>query len=338
MDHIKKLFKGRINRRSYFNGSFALTILDVVLIYFLSHLISEKSPFTSGFSFIRYFISNSPIKPSEYIFFPLLLTMIFSLSLLTRRFHDLGKSGLYSLLMFIPGVYILVQVYLLIKKGQEKDNKYGVKPSKKISFPGIKIPSFFLLIPAAIAAFFIFLIVSFYVKYGFSTLQNPFKYFLPTAKSTIPITAPSTETSTANWKTLSNFKDYSFKYPNQWYLKDRQSSTGRLFFFEIGATPVHSKSDLTDNPTFIVTDFTGYNYFNIEKTGRNEDGSSRFVETIVGDKRALKSIPRAGSFTEVYLLIGHLKNGNDHILNLQVTSQNDRLLLDQILSTFEFTN
>jgi len=45
-----------------------------------------------------------------------------------RRFHDLGYSGAYMLLSFVPLINIVVALCLLFKKGEPGTNEYGRSP------------------------------------------------------------------------------------------------------------------------------------------------------------------------------------------------------------------
>ena len=51
--------------------------------------------------------------------------VVFLWSLYIRRWHDLGKSGWYSLLALIPFVNLVVLIYLFVAKGDEGPNTYG---------------------------------------------------------------------------------------------------------------------------------------------------------------------------------------------------------------------
>jgi uncharacterized membrane protein YhaH (DUF805 family) len=57
------------------------------------------------------------------------LCLIFATVVLLRsmvsRFHDIGWSGWFVLLMFIPPVGILVLLFLLVMPGQKDPNAYG---------------------------------------------------------------------------------------------------------------------------------------------------------------------------------------------------------------------
>jgi hypothetical protein len=54
-----------------------------------------------------------------------LLYFVFVFSLYIRRWHDLGQSGWYSLLMIIPFVSFVALIYLMFAKGDEGPNAYG---------------------------------------------------------------------------------------------------------------------------------------------------------------------------------------------------------------------
>jgi len=68
------------------------------------------------------FMGNGPIS--------LIVTLVFffpTISVLTRRLHDSGRSGWWQLLSFtIIGIPVIV--YWVIKKGDTFDNKFGVPP------------------------------------------------------------------------------------------------------------------------------------------------------------------------------------------------------------------
>ena len=51
-----------------------------------------------------------------------------SLAVVTRRFHDLGKSGWFTIFTCIPFVNIVFGVYVAFFKGQQQDNEYGPNP------------------------------------------------------------------------------------------------------------------------------------------------------------------------------------------------------------------
>jgi len=60
-----------------------------------------------------------------------LLMMPFGFGLAARRWHDLGKSGWWSLVFLLPLINLLVMVYLLLADGTKGKNAYGVAPKNK---------------------------------------------------------------------------------------------------------------------------------------------------------------------------------------------------------------
>ena len=63
------------------------------------------------------------IKIFTFVVSILIIIGVFSITI--RRWHDLGFSGWFSVLNFIPIVNLFVGFYLLLKKGEPGANKYG---------------------------------------------------------------------------------------------------------------------------------------------------------------------------------------------------------------------
>ena len=55
------------------------------------------------------------------------LTIVPSLAVISRRLHDINKSGWWCLTCVTPLIIILI--IFLCKKSDEKENKYGQKPT-----------------------------------------------------------------------------------------------------------------------------------------------------------------------------------------------------------------
>ena len=51
-----------------------------------------------------------------------------SLSVLVRRLHDVGKSGWWFLIGYVPLIGIIWLLYLLCKDGDHGENRYGNNP------------------------------------------------------------------------------------------------------------------------------------------------------------------------------------------------------------------
>lgn len=54
--------------------------------------------------------------------------MIASIAMAVRRFHDINKSGWWALLFLLPIVSLLTWLYLLFKKGDMLENRFGANP------------------------------------------------------------------------------------------------------------------------------------------------------------------------------------------------------------------
>jgi len=57
-----------------------------------------------------------------------LVLLIPSIALAVRRLHDIGKSGWWYLIVFVPIVGILVLLYFFVLDSQPGSNQYGSNP------------------------------------------------------------------------------------------------------------------------------------------------------------------------------------------------------------------
>ncbi|MDR6562513.1 MULTISPECIES: DUF805 domain-containing protein [unclassified Arcicella] len=57
-----------------------------------------------------------------------LATLIPGLAVLSRRLHDIGKSGWYFLIVLIPFAGVIWLLVLLVTEGEPFDNQYGTNP------------------------------------------------------------------------------------------------------------------------------------------------------------------------------------------------------------------
>ncbi len=51
-----------------------------------------------------------------------------SLAVSVRRLHDIGKTGWWLLIGFIPLVGLIVLIYFYVQEGQSGSNEYGTNP------------------------------------------------------------------------------------------------------------------------------------------------------------------------------------------------------------------
>ncbi len=118
--YLKQIFSGRIGRWHYFFAHMTVSLLCAILAFtFLaSGLLSIK------------FLDDSFLYPAMFLFMflfllILLIASVFGLSLSVRRLHDLGHSGWWTLIGFIPWVSVVLAIYLLFFKGEQVPNHFG---------------------------------------------------------------------------------------------------------------------------------------------------------------------------------------------------------------------
>ena len=103
-------FNGRASR-SEFWYFYLFVILAYIFIFVLSILVE--------FFFVIFFIF-------------VLIVLVPTLAVTARRLHDIGKSGWWQILAYIPYVGILFSIILIVfwcQEGEKKKNNYG-KPIK----------------------------------------------------------------------------------------------------------------------------------------------------------------------------------------------------------------
>lgn len=53
-----------------------------------------------------------------------LITLIPFISITTRRLHDSGRTGWWQLIAFVPGIGVLILIFLLVLGSSDYDNPY----------------------------------------------------------------------------------------------------------------------------------------------------------------------------------------------------------------------
>ena len=116
-EKIKEMFftcRGRLNRKPFFLRGLALGILSSIL----SSVMGEMSD-----------SSSTALHIAALLMLPLILICcVASIMLVIRRWHDLGKSGWFTLVLIIPLVNLLVMLYLWFVRGTAGPNAYGDDP------------------------------------------------------------------------------------------------------------------------------------------------------------------------------------------------------------------
>ncbi len=109
------LFKGRLSRKGYW-----LSFVTILIVFL---------PFTDLFSDIA--------KESLFVRYSTgTVLIVWLISIFIRRFHDLNKPSIWSLLLAIPIIDAFVGLYLGFWPAENSKNRYGKKLSlKKEIFP-----------------------------------------------------------------------------------------------------------------------------------------------------------------------------------------------------------
>ena len=112
LDRIKEdyfSYEGRLNRKPYI-----IRYLIMLVIMGLGRMLVT---------------ANTTITFGNVIATILLIVCSISIIMLDiRRLHDLGRKGLWVLLMLVPMVNIIFLIYLVFARGCGSDNEYGSSP------------------------------------------------------------------------------------------------------------------------------------------------------------------------------------------------------------------
>ena len=107
-----KLYKGRVSRSHFF--------LSTLFVGILLGVIGSSKPSIEA-SVTSLLITVVWILAMTFLFY-------LQLSFWSKRFHDVNKSGWWSLLYFVPVVNVVIYIILIFYKGDVKKNKYGPIP------------------------------------------------------------------------------------------------------------------------------------------------------------------------------------------------------------------
>ena len=132
---FERLYTGRIGRKNFFLGfllGFPAMFLETFLWGFIRTLEkSVDSEIISLISSISSYLFPLLITASLIWFFLMLITII------PRRFHDLGAPGELAFLLFAPLINLVTVLVLFFKKGVPGPNEYGLEPTYKPVFKDI---------------------------------------------------------------------------------------------------------------------------------------------------------------------------------------------------------
>ncbi|MCM1289754.1 MAG: DUF805 domain-containing protein [Corallococcus sp.] len=99
-------FDGRSSRKEFWLGVLPNAVIMLMLIGLLLYSLLGVDPAINLFSIVMI---------SVFALF-CLVELIPSVSLIFRRMHDVGKSGLYILVLFIPVAGLVWYIYLVTRK------------------------------------------------------------------------------------------------------------------------------------------------------------------------------------------------------------------------------
>lgn len=117
-------FSGRSRRKEYWMFVLLNTIVQIVLVALM---------FAGGFSFDPY--GQGGLGPLFWLGAGLLglyglATVIPSVAVTVRRFHDQDKSGWLTLLVFVPYLGALIVFVFMLLEGTRGPNRYGPDPKE----------------------------------------------------------------------------------------------------------------------------------------------------------------------------------------------------------------
>ncbi|MBR0366522.1 MAG: DUF805 domain-containing protein [Clostridia bacterium] len=105
-------FGGRSSRREFWGFLITNSVLWGVIIYLLRR-------FPDG-------VENNVMIAVAVMYFA--LTIVPSVAIIFRRWHDLGRTGAWVLLNLVPGIGTIVTLCFFLCKGDGFNNRYGADP------------------------------------------------------------------------------------------------------------------------------------------------------------------------------------------------------------------
>ena len=121
------LFKGRANRKEFWNfilywAIFYIIIIAIERIIGLNFINLRVLPFSKYIPIANFY---EDVGLLTFLYRP--LTILPSLAVISRRLHDINRSGWWCLMCVTPLIIILI--IFLCKKGDDSENQYGTKPA-----------------------------------------------------------------------------------------------------------------------------------------------------------------------------------------------------------------
>lgn len=110
-------FKGRINRAQFWFGNLGAGFGGILLMFVLGVMFMPTEEFPKTTAGFLHFVSVMGVIIGP----PLFLMCWIGLALQTKRFHDRGRSGLWTMLPMLPAMMITTTIVTSLAGGQTPD-------------------------------------------------------------------------------------------------------------------------------------------------------------------------------------------------------------------------
>ena len=107
-------FSGRVSRAAYFLAGLLLAIVQAFLLYRFT-LVEQESGAGQGWALAFWIM--------------MIVSVWANVALSVKRLHDIGKTGLMAIALFIPLVSIVAFIALCLIPGNPGPNRYGKHPN-----------------------------------------------------------------------------------------------------------------------------------------------------------------------------------------------------------------
>jgi uncharacterized membrane protein YhaH (DUF805 family) len=122
-------FEGRISRQPFWLSLIALVVIEWILMIVLGLVFGTSMMGGLDPSLDPEAAASAAMKAMIPLWIVLLLFLYPTLAIYTKRWHDRGKSGWWTLIILVPligGIWFLVECGFL--RGTEGPNQYGNDP------------------------------------------------------------------------------------------------------------------------------------------------------------------------------------------------------------------
>lgn len=122
-------FEGRINRKPFWLSILALVVVEWIVVIVFGLVLGTSMMGGLDPNMAPDEAASAAMKAMIPLWIVLLLFLYPSLALYTKRWHDRGKSGWWTLICLVPvigGIWLLVELGFL--RGIEGPNQFGNDP------------------------------------------------------------------------------------------------------------------------------------------------------------------------------------------------------------------